>query len=206
MVKYGVSRLHSILVHADNFQFIEDLLAQCAMTEPSCLKHVWSLLNKFRSEGYSPKKTLWNQVLNTVVVQQTPLNHSSVSSWAIWIMKELQIKMSIAAQKEVNKSTDCTTGLMGLWLGEKGLADINRLTDLKFQFSSYNNLMGPNWLLCYEANRQGWFGNAGAARIQNEPAFAMLASKDVSFLNRSAVTLPNLSPAFLGVGGGSGDD
>ena len=212
VIKYGVGRLHSVSILDDNFKLLEDLLAQCVLTEPACVRQVWSLLHRCRSAGSKSRKSLWGKTLNKVLVHQAPLNHSNVCAWTIWVMKELGIKIQATAQNSIANTNDCATGLMGLWMVEEGLADSARLKSLETRFSSAQNLFGPNWLLCYEANFQGWFGTGGRARIRTVPAFDVLDSKDVSFLNKTIATPAPTRPASSAVltgaafGGGSGDD
>ena len=110
-------------------------------------------------------------------------------------------------QKAVSETNDCAIGLMGLWLVELGLADATRLAVIGVRFQSAQNLWGANWLLCYEGNFQGWFGAGGRARLQTNPAFAQLESRDVSFLDKTVVsTTAQVTNTFGFGGGGSGDD
>jgi len=201
LLKYAIARLRSTEIQKDNLKFLEDILNQCILVEPACIPQVCDQILYYKNQGYQIQEDLWKVTLNRIVFEQLPLGHASEAAWAMWVMKVLGITLLSKNSKIVGDCEDSITGLMGLGLAASGLAQMSDLSALK-RYEDEKELYGSQWLLCYEGNKNGWFGSQNQIK---DPNFKYLSDKDVRFFDIDiAPPDPVRMDPTTGGGGGGG--
>jgi hypothetical protein len=206
--KYAIPRLNTVMVEENNWPILQNLLSQCAQVEPACLPQVCEQMVFYSSIGRTVDAPLWNDCLNQIVAERLPLGQASEALWALWLLRQLNLKMSAASEQAVNNCDDSLVALMALGLASRGLAKSGSLSRLH-SFAEPTELFGRQWLLCYEGNLQGWIrppsgSNVWAAHSQ----FDFLRTNGVSFFDVDAPPPPPRMAAAgssAGTGGGGGD-
>lgn len=203
ILKYAIPRLYNIDVHEENWSLCENLLAHCVLVEPACLQQVTSQLVRYKGMRRTINTTLWHECLNRIVSERLPLGQASEPAWAMWLMKILGIKLNEASEKAVALCEDSVAALMGLGLAAEGLAKASALASLNI-FAEPPELLGPQWMLCYEGTHRGWLKvPSGADTMVADPRFSFLHDKGVSFFD---IDMPPPAPRrhgalVAGVGG-----
>jgi hypothetical protein len=202
ILKYAVPRLNGVDVREENWDLYEHLLAQCALTEPACLPQVTEQLIHYASVGCSISKRLWHDCLNRIISERLPLGQASEPVWAMWLMRLFELRLNADSEKAVAGCEDSVAALMGLGLASVGLAKPAALAPLN-AFAEPTELLGPQWLLCYEGAHRGWIkAPSGNDTMASDPRFEFLHKKDVSFFD---ITVGPPAPRrHTGAGGGGG--
>jgi hypothetical protein len=206
LLKYAIARLQSVEINRTNWPFFENILCHCVLIEPACIPQVCDQILHYRTKRYRMNKKLWSECLNRIVYEQVPLGHSSEASWAMWLMRILNIKLLVKSAKIIGSSEDSITALMALGLAALGLANPSHLSGL-YRFSSSSELFQEQWLLCYQGNMMGWLGsNSKRSNLQKDEMFLYLESKNVSFFDIGIMpsTTPRLLTTKFSSGGGVG--
>ena len=144
--------------------------------------------------------------MNRIIIEKLPLGQASEAVWAMWLMRQLGIRMVTAAEQAVDNCEDSAAALLGLGLMSVGLANPAAFSRLN-TFAEPDELFGRQWLLCYEGVRQGWIRPvSGANTLGAFQHFAFLNANGVSFFNIAAApAVPRRPGAVIGgIGGGGG--
>jgi len=206
ILKYAVARMNSIDVAEDNWPLYEHILCHCAAVEPACLPQICEQLTHYLREGMIVDTDIWTELLNRIVCERLTIGQASESVWAMWLMKLLHVPLSSESAKAVDSSQDSPAALMGLGLGSIGLAKPLELATLH-SFAEPQEMMGPNWLLCYEGNHQGWLTPPSRSEVwAANPSFEFLHRANISFFDITVTPLPprrsTVEPAYAASGGG----
>ena len=203
ILKYAIARLRSEDVYEDNWQYLEDILIHCVLVEPACIPQVCDQVLKYKSQHYPVQKNRWSECLNSIVTERVPLGQSSEAAWAMWMMKQLKIKLLARSAKLVGEDGDSIVGLMALGLADSGLATPRHLAGLN-RFASASGLFDKHWLLCYQGNLMRWLGStSNRSSIRGDSALNFLEANNVSFFNIGiSPPLPSSYSSSTGGGGG----
>lgn len=208
ILKYAIARLNGIDIHLDNVPLYQQLLSQCARSDPSCLPLICEQLTHYCGLT-TLDLDLWKETLNVIVQQHLPLGHASESAWAMWILRVLGQPIVDATASVVAGSDDSVAALMGLGLASVGLGDMALLSAGLNSRSERTELLGPQWLVCYEGAHQGWLSPpSGTPTFGGTPQLDFLHANGVSFFNINVTPPPprrNQPPTYGAVGGGYDD-
>jgi hypothetical protein len=201
LLKYAIARLTAVTIAAENWILYQNILSQCVVSDPSCLPQVCDQLSLYLSRGYKPAISIWEKCLNIVVTEKVPLGLSSECAWAIWVLKVLNIKLSIKSAKAISETDDSVVALMGLGMASVGLAQMKYFSTLN-RYAIASELFEKQWLLCYQGNLTGWLGSSsGKHNLNGDPAFDYLQGNNVSFFDFAS---PPKIPIIVAGTGGSG--
>ncbi|MCW0218591.1 MAG: RNA-directed DNA polymerase, partial [Prosthecobacter sp.] len=152
---YAIPRLNAVEVEEDNWQIFQHMLSQCARCEPACLPQVCEQVLYYQILGRNVDTNLWSYCLEYIILERLPLGQASEALWALWMMKQLGIPMSALVEAAIDNCEDSPVALMALSMAYNGLGNPAAFTRLH-AFAEPVELFGRHWLLCYEANKQGW--------------------------------------------------
>lgn len=205
VLKYAIPRLNAVDVVEENWQLFQYLLSQCVRGEPACLPQVCDQIFYYITiEHRTVDIDLWTACLEHSILERLPLGQASEALWALWMMRHLGIPMSCAVEAAVDACEDSAVALMALSMAHNGLGNPVSFTRLH-TFSEPSELFGRHWLLCYEANRQGWLvPPSGMDALGAHPQFDFLRNQNVSFFNTNAVPQILLRHVPTAGGGGGG--
>lgn len=77
VLSYGVGRLKSLQLHADNWQLFQDLLFQAILAEPGTVAPVLAQLHQYQQSGWTVDLAKLVEVVNIQVRYQAPIGHGS---------------------------------------------------------------------------------------------------------------------------------
>lgn len=192
VLQFAVGRLRYLSIHPANWLIYQQLLLNCAAPEPACLPYVLESMIGRVNAGASPAIDSIEEVLNSLIIDHSPLAHSSEVAWALWACLALEINVSTDAVNAVSQCDDSVVALLALHSEAQGLLSgpLN-----KTLWSSYMNtqaLYEEHWLLSYEANVKGWLPSQGTTdHVDTDTNFGFLKAAGVSFYDSTmAVPLP----------------
>jgi hypothetical protein len=178
VISYGVSRLRDVTFSEDDWSFVQHLLCQCILCEPSSLRSMYQILHAHR------EYTLDNAVevaLNRIVADHGPLGHGSEVAWAIWSGTDLGLSIKAGAAAVLARSEDPIVRLVALHAREAGRIEGDEAFRRWDASLSQGSLYDEQWIFAYEAGVRGWLENE-ALVVGDDPNFAQLAEGDVRFL------------------------
>lgn len=208
IMKYAIARLKSEIIKPVNWKLFDNILSNCILIEPACLPQVTDQLLFYKNQGYKPNKIIWQENLNRIIYEKVPLGHSSEASWAMWLLKLLNLKMNAKTSKIVDNTDDSIVGLMGLGLASIGLTQMKYFANIR-QYSSPNYKYESQWLLFYQGNYMNFFSrNSRSTNLVNDPFYDFLQNSNVSFFDINTVQTStinyNSSSGLITSGGGGG--
>lgn len=143
-------------------------------------------------------------------IQQNARNgHDSEVVWALWLAKELKVKISQETLESVIRQCGCLAITLALDVHKSNALEYKIAKELVLERIGDRPMLGGYWLLAYEADRQFNF----KIRTKNQAGhdlFKILYDDDVSFYDPLA-TLPSEgegedSTAIVSVGENYEDD
>ncbi|HUU28414.1 MAG TPA: RNA-directed DNA polymerase [archaeon] len=182
ILRYAVSRLNYDEITENNRSFFQNLLLQCATTDPGTLPFVIEQLKRFSEKSYEIDNDTLKATLNKILVTHAPLGHGGEAAWALWGFLLFSIQIDDAVANKLILSEDDIVAILVLDAKEKGLISNN--VNFKFWQSlmKVDELRDKHWLLAYEANIKGWLPTAsGNDHVDLEPGFSFLKKNDVYF-------------------------
>lgn len=167
----------------------EALLCQCALNEPGVLKYVLAEFRKYSNDTFF-NIDLIEETIERLVLKHGPVGHGSEMAWCLWMACALNARISEKAGGVISNSDDPLVPIVALDANQRGLFKSELDTSKWEKMMSSDELLGPNWLLAYEAKVQGWLPSIGRRNhLKANPAFAFLESKNVHFYNKRASSL-----------------
>lgn len=204
VVKYALRKISSVIVTKENWPSFEAHLLRAALAQPTALQVVAAFLCTYQKYGYPIDRKAIGKICAQIIEKASSLNHHSEVIWALWICKELQIKLRRAVTAALDRLDSACCKLLALDLESKGLLTGKLQRSLLKQFTKQEALFGSGWILSYEAGRRSWAGMT-QAHIKSTEYFRDLLASGVYFYDDTA-TIPLLftpkddALANLGIG------
>ena len=191
IISYAVGRLRNIQVEDTVWPSYENLLYQCAISDPSALSIIVEMIHKHSNYGISNRL---ETVLNEIIIAHSPLGHGSEVAWSIWSACIFNQRLSKEAQNAASGLNDPFVSLMVLLANEKGLFPNSLDNEIWRPRVSVSELYGRNWPVAYEVRLRGWFPKlAKKSDIPKDSDFRLMLDNQVSFMNLS----PELPAGFM---------
>jgi Reverse transcriptase (RNA-dependent DNA polymerase) len=136
------------------------------------------------------------EVLETLIATHAPMRNASEVAWALWGSILLDIPLSASAATAITALEDDFVALLGLHAASLGRFPAGALNTTNWEsLISYGDvLIGPHWLLAYEATVKGWLGSA-AGYVAADPFFGVLQRSGVYFYDLHPIRSPFTGPA-----------
>lgn len=181
VLAYAVGRLRSIEVDENLWPTYQNLLYQCAVGDPASLATIVGQMFRHASFGISDRL---DTVLNEIITTHSPLGHASEVVWAIWTACFFVRTLSPEAEAAATALDDPFVSLMVLLAYDRMVFPGNADHDVWRTRVADTELYEKNWLLAYEARRQGWLGSLASRNdVPVASDFGRMLAKDVSFLD-----------------------
>jgi hypothetical protein len=177
VLAYAVARLRSVKV--SDWDLLQNLICQCALAEPGATEPVVTLLQENSDRELNE---VIDELITSTISYHAPLLHGSEVAWALWAAVWFKRKISNAAARLLLLSRDSVVAILALHARDLGLiSDDISFEDWADGIDS-ESLYGPDWLLVYEADRNGWLTNVTKASfVDNDPNFSLLKVAGVFF-------------------------
>jgi len=94
IIKYAIRQIDRTRAWSDRWDVLEPFLAHAAIQFPHCFDYVARVIAWRARIGHSFDEALWGDVTATVAGRAASLGHDSELVWALWLMKELNFKVT----------------------------------------------------------------------------------------------------------------
>lgn len=193
VLKYAVARIRKLdNLHADNWSLLESLLLQSVTIDPVTLRDSLSIIQDKQSNKFKIDLESLEKVLNFQILRYAPLGYSSEVAWAIWSAIVFNLPISKLAAESISQMSDSVVALLALDARRRGQINQGLDTSKWEQFLLKEELYGEQWLLSYEANRQGYLSGT-EDYVASDSWFSQLKNGGVSFydINAELIIPPN---------------
>lgn len=182
VLRFALARLGRIRITGASWDIYQDFLYQCALNQPETIRTVVSnLLKSHFKDGQTIDKRKLKISIDTIVATAAPIGHASDVAWALWTAILFEIRLSQKATKELAHCPDSVVGCLTCELGTRKLLpkrfDYSYLTQI---VTDANALYENQWLLSYEASRNGWLGQKPNGLLM-DPCFGYMLKAGVKF-------------------------
>jgi hypothetical protein len=181
LVKYGLKRISSKIVKKSNWPVFEAYLLKCGFSFPNTIQLLAHILATYRHHHYPLNIDAIARFCNTLIPTAAASDHHGEVSWLLWICKELSINVEKEGIKAVQSMGNAVCTLILLDMKNdgiiKGVLDGSMLS----QYAVPEALIGPDWILAYEAGRREWLSNVNDKFISEHKYFGPLNDAGVMF-------------------------
>jgi hypothetical protein len=191
VLKYALTEIMDTRVDLRVWYLYESLILKASIVEPSVLPIVAEIFYGYSKEkGYSLNK---KQIANTmfeIIYYHSKYHNAHEITWALWICKILNIKISAKAVKAISTIENDLVALVAMDLQSRKL--ISKLdTSVWERFATKDHLYSEHWLLAYEAIKKGWINPRNSSDyLDKDPFFALLKKNDVEFYDIESQVTP----------------
>jgi hypothetical protein len=191
VLKYAIVRVGQINnLQKQNWSLLESLLLQSITIDPSTLLDSLAIIQQKLNDKYTINSQSLEEVINYQILRHAPLGHSSEVAWSIWSAMVFNLPISKSTAASLSKMEDSAVALLALDAQRKGQIKEGLDTTKWERFLTEDELYGEQWLLSYEANRQGYLSTTGGADyVTKDSWFSQLKANGVTFYNQSAPLL-----------------
>jgi hypothetical protein len=149
-------------------------------------------LTTYRHHGYPLDIPAIARFCHNLIRIAAATDHHSEVAWLLWICKELSISLEKDLASEVARMRSSVCTLILLDMQHSGLSHGNVDPDHLTPFATAETLVGPHWLLAYEAGRRTWLAGNTDVFIAENSYFGPLLKSGVCFYDDQA----RLPPMF----------
>ena len=193
VLKYAVARIVKLNnFHPDNWFLLESLLLQSVTIDPSTLRDSLYIIKEKQRNNLQIDLEALEKVLNFQILRYATLGYSSEVAWAIWSAIVFNLPINKLAAESISQMSDSVVALLALDARRRGRINQGLDTTKWEQFLVKEELYGEQWLLSYEANRQGFLPRTEDYVALNS-WFSQLKNAGVAFydINAPLIIPPN---------------
>ena len=184
-LKYALRRSSSKLILSSNWPVYEAYILRVGSVAPNCLQNVTQILTTYAALGYSMSLSKVKNFCSNVIIAGAKAQHHSEVAWALWLAKELNLKLPRSITAELGEMQSAICALIALDLRESGLL-VGELDTAAWNAAlQESGLRGPMWLLAYEASNKGWLQDIAPGFIAGDDYFGPMKAKDVLFYDET---------------------
>jgi hypothetical protein len=202
VLKYAISRVQNEKVHSTGWRAFHNCVLDAVGADPSAIAVALGTLHQVSNlGGHTVPLSPLAETFEGVIARHAARGEGSEVAWALWGALSWSVSLSKDAAALVSAMDDNVVALLALDADQKGIFPAGSLNQ-QLWTNAVNQpdvLNSENWLLAYEANRQGWLSSPAVAA---DLTFAAMESAQVSFYNR-ARNRPQFPSAARGLPGGS---
>jgi hypothetical protein len=181
ILKFALRKIDEQGVWADYWEVLEPFLVRSVISFP----HSWDYVARvvaWRNKVSKVDKELWQEVIARTVNRVVESGYDSEICWSLWLLKELNASLDNKATDAILKRCGPLSCLLAL---DTAKSNYKISKEILLDRLGDQPMMGANWILAYEADRQ--FGlKIKSKNLQGNPFFKQLYEDDVSFYNKEA--------------------
>lgn len=183
VMDFALKVARSFRISKKSYPLFESFVLRAARAYPITLPVVVQILANYRTQGapinyYRCKKLIVDELIKSV-----PLRHTSEVAWALFLAKALNIKLEISHVEHICQVDNSVWALLVLDLESMGLIEGSLDKSYWASLLIKESLLGPSWLLAYEADLKGWLTGSDPNFVTNHAWFKTLKTKNISFYN-----------------------
>ncbi|MDP9266704.1 MAG: RNA-directed DNA polymerase [Acidobacteriota bacterium] len=191
VLTYAAKQVLSSEIDPDNWGVCESLLLRSVTAEPTMMPALIEIVRK-NGDAIKDKKALATTVVS-LCDYHGPLQQGYEVAWALWLAKELEVKVPLRAARAVVELDDDIVALVALDLLDSGLFPTVEMSLWRSHMNG-KALYSEHWLLAYEAYEHGWLHGRRGDYVDADSFFQILRKHQVRFYRSQATTLPEPSP------------
>ena len=189
ILRYAISIVHEAEIEEDSWPVYQNILLQCAASEPGTLRYVTTELARARDNGLKIDEPGVRELCSYLIGMHARLGHGSEVSWALWLAIVLDVSLPATTLNDLATMVDPFVPVLALWAEERGRID-GRLNKAPWEKVVVDEgLEGSHWLLTYEGAARGWLGRDAERRVAEDEVFGWLSRRDASFFDGEASVL-----------------
>lgn len=201
VLRYAVARVERLDVGVRAWRTFQNCVLGAVTSDSSTLGVALGAMYEVSNRGghVVPKAPL-SDVFESIIQTHAPRAQGSEVAWALWGALAWNVELSAEAAALVSKMDDNIVALLSLHAEDRRIFAPGSLNKNMWD-SLVNNsdvLLSENWLLAYEASKQGWLA---CPAIAADPIFSAMAAANVSFYDQ-AEAIPQFPLAARGMPGG----
>jgi hypothetical protein len=181
VMKYAIKRMRDENIFQDNWEIFESLLLKSIMAEATCLPPVINILDRYNSEPHEYPLNQNNRIedaINEIILQHSVFSHGYELSWALWLLKTLNLQLKSDAVEKLAHCDDCIVALISLDLENQGLFESDLDKSFWEQYMKSDELYEDHWLLTYEGLKKGWLENQDHDNYLEEDLFFSILNEE----------------------------
>ena len=204
VLRYAISIANGTPIESDSWPVYQNILLQCAASEPGTLRYVTAELARAHNADLGIDEQGVRELCCHLISTHAPLGHGSEVAWAMWLAIVLGVTLPADALDVLASIEDPFVPVLALFAEEQGQIVKGSLKKAYWEeITTDSGLDGSYWLLAYEGAGRGWFARDCQKRVDEDRVFSWLRENEVSFfddsasvldLNRSSRMLPYWEP------------
>lgn len=189
VIKFALKKTTTCIIHEDNWKLYSAYVARFATVYPNNIETASLIFITYKSMGYSLDVSVIERIVNATICHHAPINHHSEVSWSLWLAKEFNIRLPVATVNALGNTRSSICALLALHMENLGLLQRRLNKDYWRPLMSQDGLMGPHWLLVYQAARLGWIP-APKTLLRSKAFFREMDNRNIDFYDVQAKTKP----------------
>lgn len=190
VLRYAISIANGVDIERDSWPVYQDILLQCAASEPGTLRYVTTELARARAADLRIDEPGVRELCSYLIRMHAPLGHGSEVAWALWLAIVLEVSLPARELNGLTQMVDPFVPVLALWAEECGRIADGQLDRAHWEeMATDEGLEGSHWLLAYEGATRGWLGGDAERRVAEHEVFGWLSAKDASFFDDDASVL-----------------
>ena len=187
VLRYAISKANGAELEEEAWSVYQDILLQCAASEPGTLRYVTAELRRAQDRGWPVDSEGIQELSCCLIEQHASLGHGSEVAWAVWLAIALRIPLPAKPLEVLAEFDDPFVPVLTLCAEERGLIVGGKLDKTRWQDNTTTEgLDSSNWLVAYEGAVRGWLAPDNARVVHDHPVFGWLHANGVSFFDRKA--------------------
>ncbi|MCX5497088.1 RNA-directed DNA polymerase [Kaistia dalseonensis] len=184
IVKFALRKIDDFNIWNIYWDLLEPFLIRSAISFPHCWDYVARVV-AWRQRKHGVDSDLWRQVAEKSIARSARSGNDSEVIWALWMLKELGQAISLSLVESIIKRCGPFVVLLCLDVHQSSASTYNFPKDILLDRIGERPMLGSNWILSYEADRQFGF-RLKSKNLQGSDFFQSMYDNNTSFYDRSA--------------------
>lgn len=179
VLSYAISRVRRLPMDKISWRTLQHAMLASITAEPSTLRFVSPILGAAFVMGRELDKGLISDTLNQLCWYHAPFEHGSEVAWSLHILRMLGLEVDLSAAQRIAQMQDNSSLLLLLdFVARKAISGSPDMSAALARASDPLAYRSEDWLLGYEASRNGW---VGTKHFSTQSHWQELLKADVSF-------------------------
>ncbi|AXT59272.1 hypothetical protein D1816_02545 [Aquimarina sp. AD10] len=176
----------TVMIPNKSWRLFENLLLKTSLIQPAILDITTRILITYKSYVDSTSKSKIKDLIESVILNHSQINHNFEVTWALWLAKSFEIRIEERIANVVIETKDPAAILILLCIDKEhklvnGTPDYSSITSELID----NVLFSEYWILAYEAVRKNWLTPPNPNLIAENKFFSILDSLNVEYFDCS---------------------
>lgn len=199
VVRYVIKKIDGERLWDAYWESVEPFLVRSVVSFPRAWDYVSRIVAWRSIRGENVNKGVWQSVIRKALIRSAKQGEDSEVCWLLWLSKQIESPISEEILRDVILRCGAMSVLLAIDLFQSVPHAYKFPNSLLLDRLGNSPMVGPDWLLAYEADRQFGF-KIKTKNIQGNPMFSELYDSDATFYDR------NGAPNFVGSEDGAPSD